>query len=173
MYHQEATKGNLSRRAALTYGMNHTSSEYALMAYSERVCQLKKESKSLKDVIHYHMEVIMGRSEHTPRYESVDSSGQQCIKTHENLFGDVARVKDMVISIQGMPCHSSVISRYSSLMSGGLITWGHFCHPRSMSISWWQWIMSPNGLKPCHARMLTVCIQRRLLKKTYFLDLEF
>jgi len=45
MYHKEATKGNSSRRAILTYGMNHTSSEYALMIYSEDVCQLKKESK--------------------------------------------------------------------------------------------------------------------------------
>ena len=53
----------------------------------------------------------MGRSEHTPRYGSVDSSGQQCVKTQENLFGDVACAKDLVISIQGMPCHSSAISR--------------------------------------------------------------
>jgi len=53
----------------------------------------------------------MGCFEHMPRYGSVDSSGQQCMKTQENLFRDVARVKDMVISIQGMPCHSSVISR--------------------------------------------------------------
>jgi len=45
MYHQEARKGNSFRRAVLTYGMNHTSSEYALMVYSEDVCQLKKESK--------------------------------------------------------------------------------------------------------------------------------
>jgi len=91
--------------------MNQTSSEYALMAYSEDVCQLKKESKSLKDDIHHHMEVIMGCSEHTPRYGSVDSFGQQCMKTQENLFRDMACVKDMVISIQGMPCHSSAISR--------------------------------------------------------------
>jgi len=46
------------------------------MAYSEGVCQLKKESKSLKDVIHHHVEVIMGCPEHTPKYGSVDSSGQ-------------------------------------------------------------------------------------------------
>ena len=98
-------------RAVLTYGMNHTSSEYALMAYSKGVCHLNKESKSLKDVIHHHMEVIMGRSEHMQRYDSVDSSGQQCMKTQENLFGDVAHAKDMVISIQGMPCHSLAISR--------------------------------------------------------------
>jgi len=53
------------------------------------------------------MEVIMGRFEQAPRYGSVDSSGQQCMKTQENLFRDVARVKDMVISIQGIPCRSS------------------------------------------------------------------
>jgi len=117
--------------------MNHTSSEYALMAYSEGVCQLKKESKSLKDAIHHHMEVTMGHFKHKPRYGSVDSFSQQCKKTQENLFGDVAHVKDMVISIQGMPCHSSAISKLSSLMSGGLTTWGHFRRRRSMSISWW------------------------------------
>jgi len=91
--------------------MNHTSSEYALMAYLEDVYQLMKESKSLKDLIHHHMEVIMECFEHTPRYGSVDSSSQQCMKTQNNSFGDVARVKDMVISIQGMSCHSSAISR--------------------------------------------------------------
>jgi len=64
--------------------MNHTSSEYALMAYAEDVCQLKKESKSLKDVIHHHMEVIIGHSEHTPKYGNVDSFGKQCMKTQEN-----------------------------------------------------------------------------------------
>jgi len=52
-----------------------------------------------------------GRSKHTPIYGSVDSSGQQCMKTQENLFRDVACVKDMAISIQGMPCHSSAIFR--------------------------------------------------------------
>jgi hypothetical protein len=82
--------------------MNHTSSEYALMAYSEDVCQLKKEYKSLKDVIHHHMEVIMGHFEHTPRYGSVDFSSQQCMKTQKNSVGDVACVKGRVIPIQGM-----------------------------------------------------------------------
>jgi hypothetical protein len=43
MYHQEGTKGNSSKRVVATYGMNHTFSEYALMAYSEDVYQLKKE----------------------------------------------------------------------------------------------------------------------------------
>jgi len=53
----------------------------------------------------------MGRFEHKPRYGSMDSSSRQCMKTQENLFGDVARAKDIVISIQGMPCHSSAIPR--------------------------------------------------------------
>jgi hypothetical protein len=43
MYQQEGTKGNSSRRVMLTYGMSHTSSKYALMAYSEDVYLLKKE----------------------------------------------------------------------------------------------------------------------------------
>jgi hypothetical protein len=40
--------------------MNHTSSESALMVYSEGVYQWKKKSRSLKDAIHHHMEDIMG-----------------------------------------------------------------------------------------------------------------
>jgi len=39
------------------------------------------------------MEGIMGHFEHMQRYGSVDSSGQQCMKTQENLFRDVAHVK--------------------------------------------------------------------------------
>jgi len=53
----------------------------------------------------------MGHSERMTRSGSVDSSSQQCMKTQEKLFGDVAHVKDMVISIQGIPCRSSTISR--------------------------------------------------------------
>ena len=100
----------------------------------------------------------MGRSEHIPRYGSVDSSSQQCMRTQEYLFEDV------VISIQGISCHSSAISTLNSLISGGLTTRGHFCHQRNMSISWWQWIMSPSGLKPCYAGMLTACIKEYVQK---------
>jgi hypothetical protein len=64
MYHQEATNENSSKRAILTYGMNHTFSGYALMVYSEGVFQLKKESKSLKDATHHHREVTMWYSVH-------------------------------------------------------------------------------------------------------------
>ena len=71
------------------------------MAYSEGVCQLKKESKSLKDVIHHHMVVITGRSEHTQRSGSVDSSSQQCMKIQDNLFRDVARSKTWPYQFKG------------------------------------------------------------------------
>jgi hypothetical protein len=43
MYLHEGTKRNLSRRVVLTFGMSHTSSEYAMMAYSGDVYLLKKE----------------------------------------------------------------------------------------------------------------------------------
>jgi len=79
----------------------------------------------------------MGHSKQMQRYGSVDSFGQQCMKTQENLCKDVAHAKDMVISIKGMPCHSSTIYRFSSLMFRGLITCGHVRHQRSMSISSW------------------------------------
>jgi hypothetical protein len=102
----------------------------------------------------------MGHSKHMQTYGSVGSCGQQCMKTQKNLFRDVAHAKDMAISIQGMPCHSLIISNLSSLISRGRITWGHFHLQRNMSICWWQWIMSPNGLKPCHAGMLTTYIKR-------------
>jgi len=68
--------------------------------------------------LYHHMEGIVGHSEHMQRYGSVDSSGQQCMKTQENLFRGVAHPKDMAMSIQEVPYHSSIIFRLSSLMSG-------------------------------------------------------
>jgi hypothetical protein len=55
MYHQERTNISSFKKVVSTYGMNHTSSESALMIYSEGVYQRKKESRSLKDAIHHHM----------------------------------------------------------------------------------------------------------------------
>jgi hypothetical protein len=42
--------------------MTRTSFEFVLMVYSGSVYQLKKQSRSLKDAIHHHMEDIMGHS---------------------------------------------------------------------------------------------------------------
>jgi hypothetical protein len=52
--------------------MNHSSSESALMVDSEGVYQWKKESRSLKDVIHHHMEDIMGHSALMQKSGNVD-----------------------------------------------------------------------------------------------------
>jgi hypothetical protein len=91
--------------------MNHTFSGYALMVYSEGVFQLKKESKSLKDDTHHHMEGTMGYSVHMQRFSNVDFSSLQCTRIQKILFEDVVHVRNTTILIQGMPCHSSTISR--------------------------------------------------------------
>jgi hypothetical protein len=133
MYHQEGTKGNSSRKVVLTYGMNRTFSKYALTAYSGDVYLLKKEYRLLKDVTHHHMEGIMGHFAHMLKFGSVDSFGQQCMKTQENSSEDVDLLRGTTILIQEMPCHSPTTFRLNSLMSGELITWDHSHHPRIAS----------------------------------------
>ena len=59
MYHQGRTNGSLSMKVVSTYGMNHTSSGSALMAYSEGVYRWKKASRSSSDATHHHMADIM------------------------------------------------------------------------------------------------------------------
>jgi hypothetical protein len=64
----------------------------------------------------------MGHSTYMRRFGSVDSFGQQCMKTQRISFEDVDHVRGTAISIQEMPCHSPTIFRLNSLMSGELIT---------------------------------------------------
>jgi hypothetical protein len=85
--------------------MNHTSSESIQMDCSGDVYQLKKESRLLNDVIHHHMEDITEHSAHIQRFGSVDSFGQQYMKTQETLSDGVDRVRGTVIPIQEMLCH--------------------------------------------------------------------
>jgi hypothetical protein len=75
--------------------MNHTSSESALMVYSEGVYQRKKESRSLKDVIHHHMEDTMGHSALMQKSGNVDFSSQPCMKTQNISSRDVEHVRGM------------------------------------------------------------------------------
>jgi hypothetical protein len=77
--------------------MNHTSSESALMVYLEGVYQQKKESRSLKDAIHHHMEDIMGHSALRQKSSNVDFFGQPCMKTQKISSGDVEHVRGMRI----------------------------------------------------------------------------
>ena len=81
MYHQEEIRESSSMKAVSIYGMNHTSSESALIGYSEDVYQPKKESRSLNAVTLHHMEDTMGHSKHMQRSGKVDFFGQPCIKT--------------------------------------------------------------------------------------------
>ena len=135
MYHQGRTKGSSSMKVVSTYGMHHTSSEFALMAYSEGVYQQKKASKSSNDATHHHMDGIMVHCALILRSARVDSFGQPCMKIRKILSRDVERVRGMGILIQEMPCHSPTTSRSSSSMSGELTTWDHFQSQKAMSTS--------------------------------------
>jgi hypothetical protein len=74
--------------------MIRTSLEFVQMVYSEDVYQLKKESKSLKDAIHHHMEDIMEHFVHNRRSRRADFSGQPCMKTPRNSSRDAEHVKN-------------------------------------------------------------------------------
>jgi hypothetical protein len=65
------------------------------MVYSKGVYQRKKESRSLKDAIHHHMEDIMGHSALMQKSSNVDFSGQPYMKTLKISFGDVEHVRGM------------------------------------------------------------------------------
>ena len=104
MYHQGRTKGSSSTKVISTYGMNRTSSEFALMAYSEGVYRWKKESGSPSDATHHHMEDIMVHSALIQRSGKVDSFDQPCMKIRRTL------PRGTGISIQEMPCHSPTTS---------------------------------------------------------------
>jgi hypothetical protein len=80
----------------------------------------------------------MGHSAHMQRFGSVDSFGQQCMKTQENSSKDVDHVRGTAISIQEMSCHSSTTFRSNSLMSGESNTWDHSHHQENASTFWWQ-----------------------------------
>jgi hypothetical protein len=75
----------------------------------------------------------MEHSAHMPKIDSVDSFGQQCMKTQENSSKDVDHVRGMATSIQKTSCHSPTTFRLNSLMSEELTTWDHFRHQRNAS----------------------------------------
>ena len=133
--------------------MIHICLEYALKDYSEDVCQLKKESKSLNAVTLHHMEDIMGHSEHMQRYGRVDFSGQPCIKTRKTSSEGVDHVRGTATSTPEMPCHSLTTFRLSSLMSGELIIWDHSLNQRTMSTSWLLSTTFQSGSKLCHVSL--------------------
>jgi hypothetical protein len=83
MYHQGRINASLFKKVVSTYGMTRTSSKLVMMVYSGGVYQLKKESRSLKDAIHHHMEDIMGHSILMQKIGNVDFSGQLCMKTQK------------------------------------------------------------------------------------------
>ena len=118
--------GGSSMKVISTYGMNHTSSESALMAYSEDVYRQRKASRLSNDATHHHMEDIMGHSALIRRFSKVDSFSQPCMKTRRTSSGDVERVRGTGISIQEMSFHSPTTSRLSSSMSRESTTWDLF-----------------------------------------------
>jgi hypothetical protein len=95
MYHQGRINASLFKKVVSTYGMTRTSSEFVMMVYSGGVYQLKKESRSLKDVIHHHMENIMGHSVVMQKFSNVVFYSQLCMKTQKISSGDVEHVRGM------------------------------------------------------------------------------
>ena len=126
MYHQGRTKESSSTKVVSTYGMNHTSLESTLMAYSEGVYRWKKASRSSNDATHHHMEDIMVHSAPIRRSGKVDSFGQPCMKTRRTSSGGVERVRGTGILIQEMPCHSPTTFGLNSSMSRESTTWDLF-----------------------------------------------
>jgi hypothetical protein len=153
MYHQERINKSSSMKVASTYGMNHSSTESALMDCSGGAFRLRKQPRSLKDATHHRMEDIMGHSTLMLRSSKVDYSSQPCMKTPKTLYGGASHVRNMGISMQETPCHSQPTTSYNSLISRESTTWGHFQNPDSVNIFWWQSTMSQNGLKLYHAEL--------------------
>ena len=99
MYHQGRTKGSSSTKVVSTYGMSHTSLEFALTAYLEDVYQQKKASRSSNDATHHHMEGTMAHSTLIKKSSKVDSFGQPCMKTQKTLSEGVDHVRGTRTSI--------------------------------------------------------------------------
>ena len=111
MYHQGRTKGSSSMKVVSTYGMNRTSSESALTAYSEDVYRQRKASRSSNNATHHHIEDILVHFALIQRSGKVDSFSQPYMKTRKTSSGDVEHVRGTRISIQEIPCHSLTTSR--------------------------------------------------------------
>jgi hypothetical protein len=90
-------KKKLFTKVISTYGICHTSSESARMAYSEDVYWQRMAFKSLKDATHHHMEDILGYFALIQRFGRVDSIGQPCTKTQKISSRDVEHVRSMKI----------------------------------------------------------------------------
>ena len=86
-------------KVVATYGMNRTSTEFALVAHLDYVYLPRNAFKSLIDAINHHMEGIMGHSTLMQKFGRVDFCGQLCMKTPKILFGDAMHVKGMGTSI--------------------------------------------------------------------------
>jgi hypothetical protein len=89
-----------------TYGMNHTSTEFAPMDYLEGVFWLRKQPRSMKDATHHHTKDIMGHSTLMLKSSKVDSSGQPCTMTPKTSYGGAPYVKNMGVSMQEILRHS-------------------------------------------------------------------
>jgi len=76
-----------------------------------RCVPVEEGSKSFRNVIHHHMEVIMGYSILMQKFGRVVSSGQPCMKSPKILSKDVGHVRGTEISLLEMLCHSSTIFR--------------------------------------------------------------
>ena len=86
MYHQGRAIRSSSMNVISTYGMNHTSSESALMAYSVDVHQQRRASRLSNDATHHHIKDIMAHSALIQIFGRVDSFGQTMYEDTRDFF---------------------------------------------------------------------------------------
>jgi hypothetical protein len=89
-------------KVASTYGMNRTSSKFALIDCSGGVLWLRKQPRLLKDATHHHMKDIMGHSALMLRSGKVYSFIKPCTMTPKTSYGGASYVRNMGISMQEM-----------------------------------------------------------------------
>jgi hypothetical protein len=104
------TGASSSMKVTSTYGMNHTSTEFAPMDCSGGVFRLRKQPRSSRDATRNPTEDIMGHSARILSSGKVDSFGQPCMMTPKTSYGGVLRIKNMGVSMQETPCHSLLTS---------------------------------------------------------------
>ena len=109
MYHQGKIRGSSFMKVVSIYGIHPISFGYAQMGCLEDVYQWA--CRSFKNIIHHHMEVIMGYSILMKKFGIVVSCGQPCTKTPKISSEDVGHVRGTEISILEMLCHSPTIFR--------------------------------------------------------------
>ena len=152
--------------------MIHTCSRCALMVYYGDAYLTKRLEKSLIGAMHHRTEGTTEHSGPMQRFGKVDSFGQPCMEMPRSSYGDVPDVRNTGISIPVTQCPCRAIFRWKSSTYGELTTWVRSLCQIIASTFWWQWIMSPSGLKHYHVLQPTQSTQRKCSKRPSSLVLE-